>query len=325
MDSDFQAVEMGPQHPNKTTPASYEGRQDCEKEAELWDKILKSEYSPNFPELESAQSSNNLIQSVFSALKPKSSATADYSSVTTPRTVHRFGVAATVKFIADPASPFTGLFQGADCGIIRLSLLGDPFENHASTPTAVAPGLALKLFATGKPSANVAAISSLGGQGKNANFFALELSNMVQPAASPSGVAPASFFDATSKFPNFVGLQNFGKYSSSGDLAQNPKYPFRLYFVPTETFRTEIRKDRDFRDDLIAIPEGSTIYEVWGTDPQSYGQTNARASVSRLLDATRIDRKSAIKIGDVITKSPFIASHFGDANLLFDLLPYAED
>ena len=70
-----------------------------------------------------------------------------------------------VSIISKGNHNYSGVFQGAECAFLRLSLTFDPKKK------GVAPGLALKVLRDGLPSTNVSSLYSLDGQGKDYNFF----------------------------------------------------------------------------------------------------------------------------------------------------------
>ena len=96
--------------------------------------------------------------------------TMDYQGDTMPpgklygyrqRVIHSVGTIAKVslKPQATSSHPFTGIFEGASHGIIRLSLAGQP-----SLVGSFTPGFALKFLRDGLPSVNLVAAPSVDGQ-----------------------------------------------------------------------------------------------------------------------------------------------------------------
>jgi len=80
--------------------------------------------------------------------------------------IHTVGSIAKVKFVAK-SNPFTGIFQGADYGYVRLSSAHDP-----ANPVGVAPGMGLKFLRDGVDSANLVSMYSVNGNPKgNFDFF----------------------------------------------------------------------------------------------------------------------------------------------------------
>jgi hypothetical protein len=72
--------------------------------------------------------------------------------------IHAIGAVAKVKFLSYGNHPYSGIFKGADQGLIRFS--------SAATPTKtqpMVPGFGLKFLRDGKDSANLVAMYSVDG------------------------------------------------------------------------------------------------------------------------------------------------------------------
>jgi len=96
--------------------------------------------------------------------------------------IHAVGVTARVKFVQNEnAGNYTGIFQGADAGLIRLSSAAQPSKHQP-----LAPGMGLKFLRDGVDSANLVSMYSVNGQPGNWNFFA---NDMVNHIPAPSGFA----------------------------------------------------------------------------------------------------------------------------------------
>jgi hypothetical protein len=151
--------------------ANYELWTARQKQDFLWEqRIIKSQYDC-LPPL----SKIDVIGLFFTVLATKMDLLADEAPRKWKKAIHAHGSVAKIALIPTTDLPFTGLFTGADFGLLRLSVTGNPQDR------GFAPGLAIKLFADGKPSANFSALVSLTGQGSNYNFFANEFSNIVVP------------------------------------------------------------------------------------------------------------------------------------------------
>jgi hypothetical protein len=229
-------------------------------------------------------------------------APADYQ-----KPLHAHGAMAKVKFAAVPGNPYTGLFQGADSGLLRLSVTGDPADR------GFAPGLAWKAFVDGKPSENVSALYTLSGQGTNYNYFANELSQYVVPEVNES-LGTTILFSVVSAKPTLLKLNDMAEVSQQGVAVATPKSPTQIYFVP----RTELKNRfssaaHDFRSDLLTLTAGTTLYDVYATSMEI--KTSIIPSISRNYASQR--RNSAIKIGEMQLSSDMIASEFGDSGVFF--------
>ena len=73
------------------------------------------------------------------------------------RTLHYVGVVAKIKWLAQntDTNPFTGLFKGAENGIIRFSTGAEPGAN------SMVPGIGIKLLRDGVDSGNLVAMPGL--------------------------------------------------------------------------------------------------------------------------------------------------------------------
>ena len=221
--------------------------------------------------------------------------------------IHPRGALAKVQFQSAGGHDYSGLFQGADHGLLRLSVTGDPSDR------GFAPGLALKLLVDGKRSENVSALYTLSGQGDNHNIFANELSNYVQAEVNET-LGTTALFSLVSTKPTLLVMSDMAKVNQDGGAAGSVKTPTQIYFVPNPTLRNTISTaPHDFRDDLTAIPAGTKVYDVYGTDMQ------IRKSIWPWVTAryARERRNSAVKIGELVTQSGFTLSQFGDTGIFF--------
>ncbi|MCK0153467.1 peroxidase [Alcanivorax sp. S6407] len=221
--------------------------------------------------------------------------------------IHPRGGLAKVKFVPSAGHDFTGLFQGADHGLLRLSVTGDPSDR------GFAPGLALKLFVDGKRSENVSALYTLSGQGSNHNIFANELSNYVQAEVNET-LGTTTLFSLVSTKPTLLVMSDMAKVNQDGSAVGSPKTPSQIYFVPNSTLRNNITTGaHDFRDDLTAIPAGTKVYDIYGTTQ------SIKTSIWPWVTAryARERRESAVKIGELVTDSEFTLSQFGDTGIFF--------
>lgn len=95
---------------------------------------------------------------------------------------HSVGSIAKVKFTpVENNEGYTGLFEGADHGYIRMSLAKEP--DYTKTTAAGAynnfiPGFSLKLLRDGRPSASMVAMYTVEGQ-DSWNFFKNDFTNHI--------------------------------------------------------------------------------------------------------------------------------------------------
>lgn len=278
-------------------PADYESWSAAKKQACLWeDRLLPSKYDV-LPPLEKI----DVVGLFLTILRKKMDRRSDEAPTEWKKAIHAHGSVARVKFVPAANTPFTGLFQEAEYGLLRLSVTGDPHDR------GFAPGLALKLFVDGHPSENVSALVSLTGQGQNYNFFAHELSNIV-PVVNQLGPRLINLiFRRVTKYPTKLYLENFGQIDQNGQPVANPYYPNQIFLVPSKALHCD-EGPHDFREDLINIPAETTLFSVYGGDPTKIsGDTTNNADY----------RQQAQLIGCIQTQSEFVNSFYGDSQLFF--------
>ena len=208
--------------------------------------------------------------------------------------VHGVGSVASVELVP-ASSKYTGLFQGAK-GLARFSL--------AIKPGSFTPGVGIKLFVDGKPSANVLAMQAVTGQGADTNFFANEFSNIIPIAPNgPLQLLEGIFKLATEK-TNMLSVAPLGRVTLAGKAVDpsTAAAPCQIFLTPTPAVRTLISASstNDFRVDLARVRPQTEIYEISGTDRCGDDRPEAR-----------------LKIGTLRTTSEMIPSKYGDVALFF--------
>lgn len=149
--------------------------------------------------------------------------------------IHSVGVHGKVEFqTTAEAHSYTGIFKGADTGIIRLSSAAKPVVGGQP----LAPGLGLKFLRSGKDSANLVAMYSVEGTSGDWNFFSKDFTNHIGPASSAALKALAAKFATETKYIQQVGLSEMSQTSSSTDEIDESKngkpFPYSLRFEPHE-------------------------------------------------------------------------------------------
>ncbi len=213
------------------------------------------------------------------------------------KAIHAHGSVARVQWRARAGQPYSGLFQGAEHGLIRLSLTGDPQRR------GFAPGLALKLFRDGCASANLSALVSLTGQNGNHNFFANELSNIVPVVPEFGPKLINQIFRRVSRYPTRLYLENLAEIDQKGHRVEQPRFPEQVFFVPNGELVFPEAPGHDFREDLASLSSGTLLYEIWAPPPRQDGEGDRR--------------DQAEPIADLLLTSPFLSSAYGDSHLFF--------
>ena len=299
-------------------PKEYESLSGCSKQDLLWTEIKKTKHSvlPDYAKIQ--------FWTPFQIANQKLSQKMNYHSDIVPTSpkkwikhLHRRGSVAKIKFIPVNTN-FTGVFKGAECGFLRLSLTYKPLEKKGFlSERGFAPGLALKLFRDQKPSANISALYSLSGQEQNYNFFENALSNIVPIGDSYGEQLIHTIFSRVTKYPEQLSASDFSKIDQFGLNVKEPKSPKQIFFVPTAEIRKKYsKKKHDPREDFLKIPSGNTVYKVYAVSEsieKNFNYYYYKAEDRKIF----LKKENREQIGSIVTTSDFINSSFGDDKLFF--------
>ena len=97
--------------------------------------------------------------------------------------------------------------------------------------------------------------------------------------------------------PLRVGLDHLARVTTQGDEVERVIAPSRIFLVPAHGIEIDSRSPHDFREDLSSLQSNTVLYEVY-----AQGETADSGS---------------IHIGQLILRSQFIASRYGDEQLFF--------
>jgi len=288
-----------------SVPNNYESLKGCEKQSILWDKIHETTYTelPDFRNFGAMQLMGMARQEV--ALKGKN--ISDFAPQGWKKFLHGRGSIAKVKIVPTNKNNYTGIFQGADCGLLRLSITFKP-----TVTRGVAPGLALKVLRDGVYSANVSALVSLGGQGKEYNLFKNPMSNIVPTGTDFGQKMVHKIFMSASKYPEELKSADMAEIDSHGSKVTNAVTPRQLFFVPNPDLKFS-SEPHDVRSDFATIPSGTLIYQVYAVIDKynNFDYANyAPENVTTLLADSE-------HIADIVSTSGFKASAFGDDGIFF--------
>ena len=287
-----QAQDLGP------LPVDYQSWTADQKQQFLWEeRILPSQYK-TLPPLKPI----DVVGLFRTALRKKMDRQSDQVPTPWEKAVHTHGSVAKIKFVSAVNTPFTGLFEEADYGLLRMSLAGDPRRR------GVAPGLAIKLFVDGTPSANVSALVSFMGQGKNYNVLANEFSNIVPPVRQIAPKLINLMLMRVSWFPNKLSVKDWATVNQYGEPVPNPHAPNQIFLVPNSKIRFVSRAPHDFRDDMAKISPDTRLFTVYAVDPKRVKESKTTPVKLRRL---------ARCIGYIDTTSKFVSSFYGDRQLFF--------
>jgi len=207
---------------------------------------------------------------------------------------HAVGSVGKVKFIARPNN-YTGIFQGAKYGIIRISLTNEPAPGYFGPSF----GFGLKFLRDGVDSASVVVRYNNVTQ-KSWNLFSENLSNHYIGQGELT-VSLAKFNAQASPYIAQVGLSDMARYGENGKYIPDNRvnYPYKLVFKPTRKIAFRDEHHGELQDDLKTIEKNTTLWEVhaWD-DPSELGGVEKH-------------------IGDLVLTSPLVRSLYGDTKLFF--------
>lgn len=273
----------------------YQSKTAVEKQAITWRKISENPYG-QFPAMTFVPSGNWSVPHVGGTLRDATNLGQAFDHIGDEmpngrmKIIHAYGSAVAVDFVSSGDHPFSGLFKTGAVGVARLSL-GGPF----GTTGSFVPGFALKLFVDGQPSKNMHVMEKLEGQNQDQNYFAHTFTNKLPEPASTATKVGAWYFGKFVKNPIYLTVNHVASVEASGRSAFSTVAPHQIYFVPAEGLRIS-SEGSDFREELSRIPPGTKLYDVYGS---------LEEGGERIL------------IGSIETRSPFIASEYGDKKLYF--------
>jgi hypothetical protein len=202
--------------------------------------------------------------------------------------IHGVGATGGIKFVSNGDHTYGGLFQGAEYGIIRFSSAKEPGDG------GVAPGMGVKFFRDGRPSANFVAMFSLDGQPcSDTDFFTHDWSNHIANTDNFGLKLIAAKFWQASYCPLMVGLSDL---ASEQDGSQG-SFPFQL------SFHALVNVDCPCHD--------------YGTCLANLGKLTVGTKIFEVRAHSRPDDSSPTLIGHVELTDLLVTSKFGDEDLFF--------
>jgi len=238
----------------------------------------------------------------------------DYRPWAHLKAIHTIGAVSKIVFNNIQDHDFTGFFQeGSQYGLIRLGGTIPAIETFNFIP-----GLGIKFFRDGSPSADVVMLTDQVYQ-HNLNFFQEYQSNHIRKQRwnRPDLKFVQIKFATASKPSEMVGITDFAKSNSTGIPlpADEVVSPFRIIMIAEPRLKNDfegISSEKKLLEKLESIPSGTLLYRVYGMiDPES--------------------EFPGIRIGEISTASEMIFSENADQYLHFrhqrmtDDLDYNED
>jgi len=226
--------------------------------------------------------------------------------------IHSIGSICKFELNIKAKSPYTGLFaQGKQEGFIRMGSAAAPTE------TGLTPGLGFKFARKGVHSGGFVGLYSLA-LGTTWNFFEKSQSNHIAPPTFPTSILAKKFMQASQCAPQ-VGLSDLARYSQDGTEHKVPKFPFKLFMVPSQTVQmTEANgmpamKDGSWTLDQVhefmdKFEVGTPLYKVYACDTPKVNGNEMNPTDGTVEDACN----DAFELGDMVTTSKCTTSAYGD-------------
>ena len=194
----------------------------AEKQAIIWENTLMDSSSNHWPGLELGEIffESMCITMEQSGDELPKAWTGNYRK----KYIHSVGNVGKVEFVAKE-NAYTGIFKGAQYGIIRISFAAEPDENVLNTT----PGMGLKFLRDGTESASLVAMYGVDGQA-SWNIFANDWSNHIAAAEGVALIAIGAKFATATPYIQQVGLSDFAMVGEDGVAETEINYPYKLIF-----------------------------------------------------------------------------------------------
>jgi len=265
------------------------------KQATIWHNVIINQTSAPWPPLFTEENSDPC---------PSLEAPGDELPIGRMKVNRAVGSVGKVQFVPierrqnKDQNAYTGIFQGASYGIIRISTLFEPIPIPGITGPLF--GMGLKFLRDGVESANLVAMyESPGDKGQTSwNVFKHSWSNHVSEPTTIKRLLQRA--DAT-PHGSQVGLSDWARYGENGrhipDYEMN--YPYKLVFRPTGEIVFPDEYHGVLTEDLATIEKDTVLWDVLAWDnPKELG---GREEL----------------IGSLILTSPLVPSLWGDTKLFF--------
>jgi len=231
--------------------------------------------------------------------------------------IHSVGAVCKFQLDVEQNSPYTGLFAtGPQHGWVRMGGATGWDKSSKGYP----PGLGIKFSRSGIQSGSYVALVTLDAS--TWNFMAYNFSNHIPPPASVATKILVKKFQQASQCPSQVGLSDMATYSQDGTKASDPKFPFKLFIVPSqEVQRTDTPKSiDDVMDDLESFKNGTKLFTVYAC-----GKGNGQAEMTPTAGGVEAACGEPFKLGEMVTTSACTTSAYGDASFFIRHQPIEQD
>ena len=253
------------------------------------------------------------------------------------RFFHLNGAVASVRL--DPAGTnheFTGIFRGADHGVLRFSPLAPLLTESFLVNQFIGSfffSFGLKFFRDSMHSANILTGNTnktLTEYTNSRSFWELPDFNIFsRPVDNVPGIGSnGPLFGSLEKFAGVLSVADSAAYNVSGGQEDDPKTPFIVHFDPNPVFVEQFGRvgELDFRkwlkDNADTFRDGTLLYNLYTTVSKASGEATLCVDANGIPQAdedmeTVCPDQERIKLGAVVLKSRFYASQWGDDGLFF--------
>lgn len=204
-------------------------------------------------------------------------------------------------------SPFTGLLaKGTVKGFMRIGLAAKGNDQGHT------PGWGFMFPRSGQPAGAFVAMHSTDS-GQPWNIYKNNISNHVPPASQGGTKLLAGIFEKGTKCSSMVGLSDMAMFSQTGAKSGNPKFPFKLIFVPTQAAKnsqTWGKKDiNKLHQEINKVPSGTIMFNVKAC--------KVSAASSAEASNPSVACSSPVSLGTIKLDSQCRTSQFSDSGLFF--------
>lgn len=284
-----------------------------EKSDKLWEKISENEEPFSF------YSNFQVAKIFFEDVSVTFKEMGDLMPSGRKKLIHTVGNIAKAEFVAEKDTIYTGIFKGSKNMYLRYSLAkkSDPSKTSAYEAYGnFVPGISMKFLVDGQPSSNLMAMYTTHGQ-PSWNPFWNDFTNSfrIPDDSAMAEKALAAKFSSATSWVSSLGVKDMAIYDEAGNYYENPIYPYKVIFRPTDAVKNLFPDDytEDFKEQLKTIPAGTVIYDVYaidepGCDEQKIGfiRINTKLNTSRWADESMFFRHGLIDNDDKGDHADFV-------------------
>jgi len=250
-------------NPGDFSSQTYNNLTAEQKMTSLWQKIIEN-YTPY-----GWYFALNLAVKIFwENMNPTFDHFSDVFPSGRDKVIHSVGTVTRAKFIAEPDTPYTGIFKGASHVLLRLSAASKPDSSKSSAEGALnnfKPGFGLKMLRKGVPSANLVGMFSLEGQ-SSWNFFKNDLNSHTTGGDKPNFVEKKlmNHFSTASKHIKQIGMLDMATFDENGTRVTKPVVPYKLILRPRLTVKAMFTDNfqADYTDQITRLAPNLLLYDV---------------------------------------------------------------